>query len=97
MATYIALISFTDQGIRTIKDTVKRADMVREGAGKFGVKVKEMSWTQGQYDMVVTFEAQDEAAFTAFGLAVSSTGNVRSQTMRAFTRDEMAAILAKIP
>ena len=96
MATFIALGNFTDQGIRNVKDTVKRADMVKEAAQKAGVTMKDIMWTLGSYDMVVTFEASDDAAMTAFALAVGAAGNVRTQTLRAFNRSEMAAILAKM-
>jgi uncharacterized protein with GYD domain len=96
MATFIALGNFTDQGIRNVKDTVKRADAVKEAAQKAGVQMKEIMWTLGSYDMVVTFEAPDDAAMTAFALAIGAAGNVRTQTLRAFNRNEMAAILAKM-
>ena len=52
MATYIVLTSFTDQGVRTAKDTTKRADAVKEQAKKFGATVKELYWTLGSYDVV---------------------------------------------
>jgi uncharacterized protein with GYD domain len=97
MLSYIVLASFTDQGIRTIKDTTKRADAAKEMAGRFGVKMKEIYWTQGQYDLVTLCEGENEAAMTAFGLALSSTGNIRFQTLRAFSRDEMNGILSKLP
>ena len=96
MATFIALGNFTDQGIRNVKDSVKRADAVKEAAQKAGITMKEIVWTLGSYDMVVTFEAPDDAAMTAFALAVGSAGNVRTQTLRAFNRSEMSAILAKL-
>ena len=69
MLTYIVLGSFTDQGLRTIKDTTKRADAAKEAAARFGVKM-EIHWTQGQYDLVTICEADDEAAIAAFGLAI---------------------------
>lgn len=96
MATFITLGTFTDQGIRNVKDTVKRADMVREAAKKAGVEMKNIMWTLGNYDLVVTFEAPDDAAMTSFALAVGAAGNVRTQTLRAFDRDEMTAILARM-
>lgn len=96
MLTYISLCSFTDQGLRNIRETIGRSDAVREFASKFGVKMTDIHWTQGQYDLVVTVEAPDEASATAFSLAVASGGNVRIQTMRAFTREEMAATLDKL-
>ncbi|MDQ2916276.1 MAG: GYD domain-containing protein [Pseudomonadota bacterium] len=96
MATYIVLSSFTDQGIRTVKDTTKRADAVRELARKMGIETKSLYWTVGKYDVVATFEAPDDAAMTALSLALSSSGNVRTQTMRAFSKDEMGGILSKL-
>lgn len=97
MLNYVVLASFTEEGLRNIKDTTKRADMVKETAGKFGVKMREIYWTLGQYDIVTLCEAKDEASVAAFGLAVSSAGNVRFQTLRAFSRDEMNGILGKLP
>jgi uncharacterized protein with GYD domain len=96
MATYIVLASFTDQGIRNVKDTTKRADAVRELATKFAVTAKEFFWTLGSYDVVSIFEAPDDASMTALGLAIGSSGNVRTQTLRAFSRDEMNGVLAKL-
>ncbi len=96
MATYIVLSTFTDQGIKGVKDTTKRADAVRDTAKKFGVRVTEIYWTLGSYDVVTIFEAQDESSITALCLAVGSAGNVRTQMLRAFNRDEMKAVLAKM-
>lgn len=96
MATYIALCSFTDQGVRNIKDSTKRADAVKEVAGKFGANMTQIYWTLGQYDLIAHIEAPDDASATAFALAVSSAGNVRMQTLRAFSKDEMSTILAKL-
>ncbi len=96
MATFIALGNFTDQGIRNVKDTVKRADAVREAAQKAGIKMKDIMWTLGSVDMVVVFEAPDDASMTAFALAIGAAGNVRTQTLRAFDRAEMSAVLSKL-
>jgi uncharacterized protein with GYD domain len=96
MATYIVLSKFTDQGIRTIRDTTKRSDAVKEQARKMGIETKSIYWTVGEYDVVVTFEAPDDASMTALALAISSAGNVRTQTLRAFSRDEVTGILAKL-
>lgn len=97
MATYIGLTHLTDQGMRNIKETTKRAEAVKVAAGKFGVKIKEILWTLGKYDLVLISEADDEAAANAFILSISSLGNTRTQTMRAFSSDEMNAILGKMP
>jgi len=96
MAKYIALASFTDQGIRNVKDSVKRADAVREVARKYGCEMSHIFWTLGNYDLVTIIDAQDEASATAFAMAIGSAGNVRTQTLRAFSREEMGAILGKL-
>ena len=96
MATYVGLIQFTDQGIRNIKDTVKRGEAAIAAAEKMGLKIVEEFWTMGAYDVVVLFEAPDDEAMSAFILKVGALGNVRGQTLRAFRRNEMEAILAKI-
>jgi uncharacterized protein with GYD domain len=97
MATYIALCNWTDQGIRSVKDSAQRAEAAEAAARKVGVTMKSVMWTLGSYDMIVQLEAPDDAAVTAFGLAVGMQGNIRTQTLRAFTRDEMKAILSKVP
>lgn len=96
MVTFISLCTFTDQGIRTVKESTKRADMVMESASKFGCKMTHLYWTQGQYDVISIIEASDDASATAFGLAIASAGNVRMQTLRAFNRNEMNSILGKL-
>lgn len=96
MATYIVLSSFTEQGIRSIRDTTKRADAVREAARKFGVTAREFYWTMGAHDVVVIFDAPDDASMTALTMAIGAQGNVRTQTMRAFSREEMNGVLAKL-
>jgi uncharacterized protein with GYD domain len=96
MATYICLIQFADQGIRNIKDTVKRGDAAMAEAQKMGMKIIEEFWTMGAYDGVLVFEAPDDETMSAFMLKVGSLGNVKSHTMRAFRRNEMEKVLAKI-
>ena len=96
MATYIMLANFTDQGIRNIKDSVKRAEAFKEMAKSAGVTVKDLYWTLGQYDIIATAEAADEMAITALGLSRAKAGNVRTQTLRAFGSGDMSKILSKI-
>lgn len=96
MATYIVLAQFTEQGIRGVKETTKRADAVKDLARKFGVTAKEFYWTLGSYDVVVILDAPDDASMTALGLAIGGLGNVRTQTLRAFSREEMNGVLARL-
>ena len=97
MATYIVLGNFTDQGIRSVKETTQRAEAFKEMARKAGVKVKEVYWTLGQYDLATIVEAPDEETATALGLSACSLGNIRTQTLRAFSAEEMGRIIAKMP
>jgi uncharacterized protein with GYD domain len=96
MSSYVYLIQFTDQGIRNIKDTVKRGEAAIAEAQKMGMKIVEEYWTMGAYDAVVVFDAPDDETMSAFVLKVGSLGNVKGQTLRAFRRNEMEGILAKI-
>jgi uncharacterized protein with GYD domain len=97
MATYITIGSFTDQGIRGVRDTTKRAAAVKEAAKKAGVTMKEIYWTMGQFDIIGIFEAPDDASMSAVSLAIGAAGNIRGQTLRAYPREEMDAILRKMP
>jgi uncharacterized protein with GYD domain len=96
MATYIILGKFTEKGVASVKDTLKRADAVREVARKMGIEMKSIHWTMGKYDIVTSFEAPDDESITALSLAIASQGNVRTQTLRAFSRDELPGILGKL-
>ena len=96
MAMYVSLIQFTDQGIRNIKKTIKRGDAAMAEAEKMGVKIVEEFWTMGTYDVVVVVDAPNDETVSAFMFKIGSLGNVKSHTMRAFRREEMAGILAKI-
>ena len=97
MPTYISLVQFTDQGIRAAKDTTHRlADWAAKVKSR-GVTIKEMYWTLGQYDQVCVFEAPDDETAAAVLLAADMLGNIRTQTLRAFTVPEMEKILATVP
>ncbi|MEO8014928.1 GYD domain-containing protein [Polaromonas sp.] len=96
MKTYIALCHFTDQGMHSVKDTTKRADAVRELAKKFGASMSQLYWTSGRYDLVAVIEADDEESANAFGLSIGVAGNIRTEMLRAFSKDEMNAILGKM-
>jgi uncharacterized protein with GYD domain len=97
MATFIVLASFTDQGVRNIKDSPKRADAFKAMAAKAGAKVKDLYWTLGRFDIVSILEAPDAATATSISLAVGALGNVRSETLTAFSLEEFGKILAKMP
>ncbi|MGH7412042.1 MAG: GYD domain-containing protein [Candidatus Methylomirabilis sp.] len=96
MARYIALVMFTEQGIRDVKNSPKRADRFKKLAAKHKVKVREIHWTMGRYDIIVSFDAPNDAALSALLLETGQLGNVRTETFRAYTREEFSSILKAI-
>ncbi|MPZ71617.1 MAG: GYD domain-containing protein [Nitriliruptorales bacterium] len=96
MATYVALVNWTDQGVRDFRGTVDRADAVADVAQRLGGTQTALYWTVGPYDLVAISEFPDDETATAFALAVSSEGNVRTTSMRAFDADEMRTIIGKL-
>ena len=96
MATYVTLINFTDQGVKNVKDTANRASHYKDLAAKLGCTIKEIWWTQGQYDVVSIVDAPDEASATALTISVGKLGYIRTQTLRAFTAAELAPIMDKV-
>ena len=95
--TYISLVKFTEKGIQGAKQTTQRVDAWAAKVRSMGVTIKAMYWTLGEYDQVCIFEAPDDETATSVLLAADMLGNIRTQTMRAFTASEMDKILAKIP
>lgn len=96
MPTYVVLYKFTDEGAKNIKNTVKQTRETRADNERRGFKIQSLLWTQGQYDLIAIVEAPDEQAMMAGLLNVAGAGNARSETLRAFTEAEMAAIIQKM-
>ena len=96
MVTYVVLSKFTDQGIHNAKDSPKRADAFKQMAKTFGVTVKEIVWTQGRYDIVTIVEAPDELTGTALNLSIGVLGNIRTESLRAFSAADMTTIIGKM-
>jgi uncharacterized protein with GYD domain len=96
MATFISTIKFTEQGIKGIGETTRRAAALKSAAKKLGVKVVSIYWTLGAYDGLLIVEAPDDETATALMLQLSSLGNVHTTTARAFTAAEMDKVLAKM-
>jgi uncharacterized protein with GYD domain len=95
MPRYVGLINWTDQGIRNYRDTVRRVEEGRAAAEQLGVRILDVYWTLGRFDIVVVSEAPDDEAATAFLLQLGSLGNVRTETLRAFSADEMTRIIER--
>lgn len=96
MPTYVALLNWTDQGIRNVRDTLERAQRAQEAAQKLGARLEPLYWTVGPYDLVGILEAPDDATATAFVLGAGSEGNIRTTTLRAFDREEMSSIIERL-
>jgi uncharacterized protein with GYD domain len=96
MVAYVVLARFTDQGAKAAKDSPKRAEAFKQMAKTFGVTVKEIFWTQGRYDIVAVVEAPDDLSATALNLSLGALGNIRTESLRAFSSEEMMKIVAKM-
>ncbi len=97
MPHYVVLFDWTDQGVRSARDTVDRvSSATRLAQDKYGVTIGQVYWTVGAHDLVGFMEAPDVESLSAFLLELGSAGNVRSTTMRAFDRDEMSQILERV-
>jgi uncharacterized protein with GYD domain len=97
MATFITTLHFTEQGIKAIRESCERAAAFKAAAKKMGLNVSGIYWTLGAFDGVIIFEAPDEATATSGMLHLSSLGNIRTQTARAFDAAEMQTILGMLP
>jgi len=95
MPSYITLMNWTDQGVRTFRDSVDRADAAEVALAPAGIRFKDLYWTVGAYDLVATFEAPDEETLVAALLTLAAQGNLRTTTLRAFSSDEMKGVIAK--
>jgi len=95
MPNYVVLYRFTAQGRKNVKESVRRAAEIRKQNEALGFKVLGHYWTQGRYDLVAVVDAPSEEAMVAGLFKIAEAGNVASESMRAFTTEEMQRILAK--
>lgn len=95
MANYISLLQWTEQGVKNFGDSVDRVANAKQAIEKLGGKLGHIYWTLGPYDVVAITEFPDDETATAFALKLSSLGNVRSTTMRAFDEGEFRGVIAK--
>jgi uncharacterized protein with GYD domain len=92
MPRYVILIRFTEQGAKTVKKSTERAHAFKDAAVKAGVKVEAQYWTLGSVDGVVIVNADTETKALKPVTALASAGNVRTETMQAFTDAEFEEI-----
>jgi uncharacterized protein with GYD domain len=95
MGKYIALVSFTEEGIRKVRDTGKRAKKFADAVRKKGIKIERTYWTTGRFDLIHVFDAPSEEEAAAVSFALGSSGNVRTETYRIYNLDEMTKILGE--
>ena len=96
MPTFVSLVNFTGQGVQNVQESPKRAEAFRAMAADMGLKVEAMYYTLGQYDMVVIVEGPEDAVMASL-LKVSSLGNIRMQTLKGFSVDDMKGFISKMP
>ena len=95
MPTYVALMDWTEQGVKTFRDSVDRYEAARTRFEEMGVRLTQVYWTVGEHDLVAIAEADDGETMAAAMLVLASQGNLRTTTMRALSADEMRAVIAK--
>jgi uncharacterized protein with GYD domain len=96
MPTYVVLMNWTDQGIRTVKESVQRRDQADALAERHGARIEQVYWTVGSYDLVCVLEASDDESASAMLLELGSAGNLRTTTLRAYGHDEMQGIIQRL-
>ena len=97
MPTYIFLYKLTDQGIKNIKEMPQRMEKAIEASEAVGGKVLGVYSVLGEYDLVSIAEFPNDETVLSLALAFGSQGNVRSTTLKAFTKEEFAEIVGKLP
>lgn len=93
---FATFINFTDQGIRDIDQTTRRAAAFSQQAAKAGLEISEMLWLSGRFDGLMVYEAPDPETAGAAMLRLSKTGNVKTETLQAFDSTGMQQVLDKI-
>lgn len=96
MPQHVSLVNWTDQGIKTARETVQRAERVRQLAEQFGGSMDLLLWTQGRHDLVAILDMPDDHALAALALKIGGMGATRTETLRGFTADEMNSILERL-
>jgi uncharacterized protein with GYD domain len=96
MPTYISLASWTDQGIRNIKEAPQRMDAFKKTVASAGGKLTGFYFTIGKHDIVTIIEAPNDEAFANIVLSTGMKGSVRTETLKAFTEEQFRNILTKV-
>jgi uncharacterized protein with GYD domain len=94
---FMSYLSWTDQGIRSVKDAPKRTQAARELAKKFGIEIKQVYLTSGDSDLLVILDAPDGDAVAKFAMTIGGMGNARTRTVRAWSEAEFLKLVADLP
>jgi len=97
MATYLTLLKYTEQGIKNIKESPSRLEKAKQLLKSLGGELKSFYLVQGRYDALVIAEAPSDHVVAKLAVASGSTGNVRTETSRAFTEEEYRKIISGLP
>lgn len=96
MPKYVVLVNWTDQGAKSARETVQRANGVRQLAEQLGGGMDLLLWTQGRYDLVGVMDMPSDEALAVLALQIGASGATRTETLRGFTADEMSGILERL-
>lgn len=96
MTTYVLLLTWTDQGAKTLRDSPKRLDAVKKDLAEMGGIFRDFFLTMGEFDMVAICEAPDDAVMARFALRLGSIGNVKTRTLKAFPESAYREIIASL-
>ena len=95
MPNYVILVNWTDQGIKNVKDSARRAEAFETAIEKIGGKSIGLYYTLGKHDIVAVVQAPNDEAIASVLYSTGSIGNVRTETLRAFSISEAAKIIEK--
>src|SRR5688500_3548667 len=96
MPTYVSLCKWTEQGVQNARESTRRAEQAKAAVRKLGGKLTTILWTQGNYDLIAISDFPDEESAMAFLLTLGGQGNVRTETLRAYSAQDMERIFAKM-
>ena len=96
MPTYISMMSYTDRGIQAVRELPRRLDEARKSLEDMGGRFRDFFLTMGAYDLVLIYEAPDDAVSARFQLLLGAQGYVRTSTMKAFPEPAYREIIASL-
>ena len=96
MPLYVALVTYTDRGMRAVRESPRRLDQAKAQLAEMGGRFQAVYMTMGAHDLVLVYEAPDDAVAARFSLGLGMLGNVRTTTMKAFPEAAYREIIASL-